>query len=247
MRSVKLTFPVFDPDLVEEIETYLDQHYQCEVIDTIPYKPVDGVVLRARGLAPDGRNNLNTRNENNYSRPMIQVLDDNSHGNLLASHKARAHGTCQCYRFDQSWNCPEHPEVPWDPEWRQFVPPTDPRHPQAADDRSVLSAFTAMYERIVQANSDLDRLAFSNLQPNFRNDPPPQPVHLQLHVRNAVQPEMDRLRDRLLFLEDSSITVDVQFEWISTADQQHIAVREHHDSEDRVVLRYIQEDDRGDR
>jgi hypothetical protein len=148
---------------------------------------------------------------------MIQVLDDGSHGSLLASHKARAHGTCQCYRFDQSWNCPEHPEVPWDHEWRQFVPPTDPRHPQVAGDQSVLSVLNAMYGRLIQAAPA---------------------VNLQFRATDLVRPAMDRL----LLLEDFSMA-----RFANIPAPGDITVREHHDSEDRVVLRYIQEDDRGDR
>lgn len=221
---MKLNFPTFDPDLVEEIETYLDQHYQCEITEAIPYKAVDGVVLRARGIIPDGRNNLNTRNDRNYARPMIQVLDDNALGSMLTSGKAREHGTCQCYRFDQSWSCPEHPEVPWDAEWRQFVPPIDPRHPHAGQGVSVADALTAACERMIQRMP---------------------PAHAD------IQPPVSRTAmDRLLLLADFSMTVEGRFTgafFENSSAERNIEVREHHDSEDRIVLRYALEDDRGDR
>lgn len=102
---MKIPFPKYEAEVVEEIEAYLDMHYQTEIVqegeDRLGLK-----YLLARGFRPAGDGRPGTRRMNNYARPMFDVISDG--GGL--SGAAQPVTPCQCYRFDQSWACSEHPE-----------------------------------------------------------------------------------------------------------------------------------------
>lgn len=77
-------------------------YHQSEVIDGLAYTSAYGKLGRE------------------FSRPMFQVLE------IFASPTwvgGRNITPCQCDRFDQTWNCPDHPEIPWDPKRRRWMKP----------------------------------------------------------------------------------------------------------------------------
>lgn len=118
---MKIPFPEYDAKLVAEIEAYLDMHYQTE-IEFVEEHDNGLATLRACGFHPNMRNDLATRNPHNHARPMIQVIADGAFSGTLRPVKP-----CEaCDRFDRSWNCPEHPAIPWDRKTRRWVRPDSP-------------------------------------------------------------------------------------------------------------------------
>lgn len=114
---MKIPFPKYEAEVVEEIESYLDMHYQTEIVAECE----DGYGLKyssARGSRPARDGRPGTRRANNYARPMFSVIWHQSF-----SGAAQSMNPCQCYRFDRSWDCDEHPEVTWDTRRRCWVRP----------------------------------------------------------------------------------------------------------------------------
>lgn len=114
---MKITFPKYEEALVEEIEVYLDMHYQTEISDVQEDSELGIQYTFARGLVP--QHGAGTRNENNYARPMFQLIVDQA----FSGAGPRVEVPCQCYRFDQSWHCEQHEELDWDDKARRFVTP----------------------------------------------------------------------------------------------------------------------------
>lgn len=113
---MKLTFPKYDAALVEEIEAYLDQPYQTEIMDESDPDRDGLITTAARGFNSNGQ--PGTRSANHYARPMFQVI---VHGAF--SGGALTGTPCQCGNFAYSWNCPEHGELPWDTKSRRWIRP----------------------------------------------------------------------------------------------------------------------------
>lgn len=112
---MKIPFPKYEAEVVEEIEAYLDMDYQTEITDRSD--PSDGLMyLFARGFAASDREG--TRNPSNYARPMIQPIPDGA----FSGSGVRV-TPCQCDRFDRSWNCELHPPIDWDPVRRRWKRP----------------------------------------------------------------------------------------------------------------------------
>lgn len=104
---MKLTMPKYDAELVAAIEEHLDQA-NTTVIDR-ELDARDGTVTTfARG-----------RRRKSYPRPMFQVLPD-TNGIAFQEHIRPCPA---CDRWDRSWSCPDHPEVPWDTKLGCFVRP----------------------------------------------------------------------------------------------------------------------------
>ncbi len=113
---MKIPFPKYEAEVVEEIEAYLDMDYQTEITQRAEH-PSDGLVyLFARGFAASDREG--TRNPSNYARAMIQPIPDGA----FSGSGVRV-TPCQCDRFDQSWNCELHPPIDWDPVRRRWKRP----------------------------------------------------------------------------------------------------------------------------
>lgn len=121
---MKIPFPKYDPDLIAEIEMFLDQDYLTEITDeALAGAAEDGLVNTwARGFGGTSRPGIGgARNPSNYARPMFQVLHADYTGFRAQSPRAECPA---CYDFSRSWNCPEHREVPYDTELKSFVRPT---------------------------------------------------------------------------------------------------------------------------
>ena len=98
--AFKTPKPAYDAEVVAKIEGYLDQDYLTEIVQEEEH-PDDGIqYLYAKG-----------RDKKSYPRPMFEIIS-----NAAFSGTGPSVTPCQCDRFDQSWNCPEHPEVDWDDE-----------------------------------------------------------------------------------------------------------------------------------
>ena len=108
---MKFPFPRYDAETVEAIEEHLDQQNLTEIVGATPMAGEGLVTVWVRG-----------NGTKSYSRPMIQVL-----GNEQFSGRPAAIQTpvtpCQCYRFDRSWDCPDHPPIPWNTKERRWERP----------------------------------------------------------------------------------------------------------------------------
>jgi hypothetical protein len=147
---VKLTFPKYDAALVEEIEAYLDQPYQTEIVDeSDPDR--DGLITTvARGFTSTGQ--PGSRGSNHYARPMFQVIVQGAFSGWPLT------GTpCQCGNFAYSWNCPEHDELPWDTKSRRWIRPqsAEPRRPTAFWSPTAPTGLIDAYQDIVNASPPL--------------------------------------------------------------------------------------------
>jgi len=113
---VKLRFPKFDAELVAEIESYLDQDYQTEVIESDTVADLGLRYTVARGATSGAPT---ARRANNYVRPMIQVINNG------ASSSGPQPGTScgACGDFSRTWACAEHPELNWDSKRRYWDRP----------------------------------------------------------------------------------------------------------------------------
>lgn len=101
---MKTPFPKYDDTLVGRIEEYLDMHYLTSVATEVPVGD-DLIVTSAVG-----------RGMSRYARPMFQVIPhDAFSGSCLSYTPCPA-----CDDWSRSWNCPDHHEIPWDAEKREW-------------------------------------------------------------------------------------------------------------------------------
>ena len=103
---MKIPQPTYDPDLVAAIEEHLDQDAQTEIMYTEPMGGAGFELTRSRARgANTGRL---------HTRPIFQIIGDQA-GN--GRNLGRTPAPCAaCYDFSRTWNCPDHAEVPWNPE-----------------------------------------------------------------------------------------------------------------------------------
>jgi hypothetical protein len=114
---MKIPFPKYEAEVVAEIEAYLDMHYQTEIINT--REVYDELVITfARGHRADNSRS-GTRNHNNYARPMFETMELGVHSAMTVSVSP----CIACDRFDRSWNCAQHGEVPWDSKRKAWLTP----------------------------------------------------------------------------------------------------------------------------
>lgn len=116
---MRIPFPKYEAEVVAEIEAYLDMDYQTEITHEEEHEALGVKYTWARGHNPNGRPDLVTRNENNYARPMFQLITQGA----FSGGGPSVTPCMACDRFDRSWACSEHTEVPWDSEKRRWIRP----------------------------------------------------------------------------------------------------------------------------
>lgn len=93
-----------------------------EIVDT------DEVTLETDGVTEiitleHARGNYEARERRHYPRTMFQLIED---GHSSGSPTSPASPCPDCYDFSRSWNCPDHPEVPWGGPERGWLRPGRP-------------------------------------------------------------------------------------------------------------------------
>lgn len=186
--------PVYDAETVEAIEEYLDLDSYTRTADSILDTATGLTYTEAVGnepyYLPDGTQAPGTRAGSNYSRPMFQILYNESFSALPL-----AVTPCQCDRFDQSWNCPWHPEIPWDEKRHRWVRP-------CTGNRQTCGCVACTARRLNSAERSSGPCSCP-LCTEMRQRVPDPPVHNPPVETSGG----DRLRDRLMALSDVSITL----------------------------------------
>jgi len=113
---MKIPFPKYEAEVVAEVEAYLDQDYQTEIIEEAEVRDEGIKVLYARGIESYGPTGTGPgrRRLGNHARPMFEPIDDTAFSGIAP--KGTPCGPCG--DFSRSWACPLHPEVPWDAKER---------------------------------------------------------------------------------------------------------------------------------
>ena len=104
---MKLRLPKYDADLVEQIEQYLELD-ATTAIEVTSTDEEDGLVYTfAFGRALKSN-----------SRPMFQVIEDQAFSGM-----ALGVSPCACYDFHRTWNCPDHHEIPYNTDKKNWERP----------------------------------------------------------------------------------------------------------------------------
>lgn len=147
--------PTFDPELVADIEDYLDQAHQTEITYS------QDVGENQPGLRYDyARGRVNKT----YSRPVFQVIDDR----YGFEDKWPRTEHCQCFEFHLSWNCDQHPERTYDSKIRGWRGVEDLRSDAEieVDDRLVRQAASHLHETLEEQFTRLGLPVTNPLNPH---------------------------------------------------------------------------------
>lgn len=102
----KIPRPTFDEDLVLEIEDHLHQDAMTEIVDRYPVVDSYGAPVGMEGHRVRGKHHPDGRRDNNYARPMIQLIEN---GASSASMLRPVIDPCHhCLDIAYTRNCPEH-------------------------------------------------------------------------------------------------------------------------------------------
>ena len=109
--------PTFDAELVERIEDYLElDRWTTPIYSDVRNKGTDYEVTCTLYAG---------REKKSYPRPMFDLL----HPTLSFSGSAARYSDitpCDCYQFQYSPRCTDHPELPWDDTARSWERPGQP-------------------------------------------------------------------------------------------------------------------------
>lgn len=157
---MRIPFPKYEAEVVAEIEAYLDMDYQTEITHEEEHEALGVKYTWARGHNPNGRPDLVTRNENNYARPMFQLITQGA----FSGGGPSVTPCMACDRFDRSWACTEHTEIPWDSEKRRWIRPGRENEVTAyyspeAPPVGVYATLVAQYARVLE-QQDIDARRF---------------------------------------------------------------------------------------